>query len=98
MITYVLLNTVFAVAVGITYLVARKRPSMRAIIITLAAVVGLTAFFDPIMIAVGLVEYDSTKLLGVYWFGAPIEDFAYAIFAVFWVAILWHCLEPSHEK
>lgn len=90
MMTYSLLNMVFFAALAIFLFVRRRSIRLRAVAGALAVVIGLTAVFDPIMIAVGLVAYDETKLLGLYWFGAPIEDFAYAVFAVPFVAILWH--------
>lgn len=93
--TYMLLNTVFFALLAVIVMVARKRLSLRGVLVTLGAVVALTAVFDPIMIAVGLVDYDSTKLLGLYWFGAPLEDFAYSLFAVPFVACLWHILERN---
>lgn len=93
MMTYVLINTVFFVLLAVLLALARKRIHVRAAVLALCVVVGLTAVFDPIMIAIGLVEYDSSKLLGLYWLGAPIEDFAYALFAVPFVAGVWHLLE-----
>ena len=90
MMTYALLNAMFFAALAI-FLIARRRSiRLRAVAGALAVVTGLTAVFDPIMIAVGLVAYDETKLLGLYWLGAPLEDFAYAVFAVPFIAILWH--------
>lgn len=90
MMTYSLLNAVFFVALALLVLTRRSSIRLRAVAEALVVVVALTALFDPIMIAVGLVAYDDTKLLGLYWFGAPIEDFAYALFAVPFVAAVWH--------
>lgn len=87
--TYILLNCVFFVALGVVSLLVRSSVIWRAVAWGLVAVVALTAVFDPIMIALGLVAYDTSTLLGLNWFGAPIEDFAYALFAVPFVAAVW---------
>lgn len=55
----------------------------------------LTAVFDTIMIDVGLYEYATDKILGVYIWGAPLEDFAYAIAAAVFVPVLWVLLGRS---
>lgn len=98
MITYTLLNTVFFVILTGLYFYARRHVNGRATLIALLLIITLTALFDPIMIAVGLVAYDADKLLGLYWFGAPIEDFAYAIFAVPFVAAVWSRMEHTNVR
>ncbi|MCC2320744.1 lycopene cyclase domain-containing protein [Cellulomonas xiejunii] len=55
----------------------------------------LTAVFDTIMIDVGLYVFDPAKILGVYLWGAPLEDFAYAIAAAVLVPVLWTVLGRS---
>ncbi len=97
MMTYSLLNLLFFAVLLATALLAKKYISLKACMVALVIVVSLTEIFDPIMIAVGLVDYDTSKLLGLYWFGAPIEDFAYALFAVPFVAGMWHLLEPKSD-
>lgn len=93
MMTYSLLNLVFFVALLGIYLYTRRMAHAKAALLATVLVVALTAVFDPIMIALGIVAYDANKLLGLYWFGAPIEDFAYAFFAVPFVAAVWTLLE-----
>jgi lycopene cyclase domain-containing protein len=88
---------VFFAVLALIMTAARKRIAVKALAVALLLVVGLTALFDPIMIAVGLVAYDPDKLLGLHWLGAPIEDFAYALFAVPFVACLWHLLERRDD-
>lgn len=90
MMTYFWMNVVFFIILAGVLVVFGRRIHTRALLMSLVVVVGMTAVFDPIMIAIGLVEYDSSKLLGAYWLGAPLEDFAYALFAVPFVAALWH--------
>ena len=96
--TYSLLNLCFFAGLAILLLLRKRKIHRRAILISLLLVVGLTAVFDPIMIAVGLVAYDPTKLLGLYWFGAPVEDVAYAVFAVPFVAAMWHIWGARHAR
>ena len=55
----------------------------------------LTAVFDTIMIDVGLYVFDPAKILGVHVWGAPLEDFAYAIAAAVLVPVLWTVLGRS---
>ncbi|UZN02574.1 lycopene cyclase domain-containing protein [Cellulomonas sp. S1-8] len=55
----------------------------------------LTAVFDTVMIDVGLYVFDPAKILGVYVWGAPLEDFAYAAAAALFVPVLWTVLGRS---
>jgi lycopene cyclase domain-containing protein len=91
MTTYLLLNLLFLLTILMFIPRTLRRPS-KAWWITLGVVVGLTAIFDPIIIMLDIVAYDPTKLLGIYWFGAPIEDFFYAIYAVVIVPLVWQRL------
>ena len=92
---YTGLNLIFFALLILVVLTAKPKMNWKAVGLGLIVVCSLTAVFDPIMIAVGLVEYDSTKLSGLYWFGAPIEDIAYALFAVPFVASVWQMLERA---
>jgi len=49
----------------------------------------LTSIFDSLIIANGIVAYDTLKTLGIYIGRAPIEDFAYTIAGVIIVPYLW---------
>ncbi|TAJ48403.1 MAG: lycopene cyclase domain-containing protein [Herbiconiux sp.] len=60
-----------------------------AIGMTLGIVLILTAIFDNVMIAIGLVGYDEGKISGAFVGIAPLEDFAYALAAVFLLPSLW---------
>ena len=96
--TYLLLNTVFLVLAAAVFLVAvrRGRLSRQRIIaagIALAAVLVLTAVFDSIMIGVGLVDYDPSRIFGLRIGLAPIEDFAYPVGAALLLPALWALLE-----
>ena len=52
----------------------------------------LTAVFDTIMIGADLYVYSPEKILGIYVWGAPLEDFAYAIAAAIGIPVLWTVL------
>ena len=56
---------------------------------TLGIVLILTAVFDNVMIAIGLVGYDEGKISGAFVGIAPLEDFAYALAAVFLLPSIW---------
>ncbi|WP_426593224.1 lycopene cyclase domain-containing protein [Cellulomonas sp. McL0617] len=58
----------------------------------------LTVVFDTAMIAAGLYVFDADKILGVYVWGAPIEDFAYAIAAAVGMPVLWTVLGRGRDE
>ena len=99
--TYLVLS---AVALGIAVAVAVaavliKRPARLGSAIIAAAVtalvlVVLTAIFDSLMIAAGLMEYTAAHLIGWFIGLAPIEDFAYPIAAVILLPALWLLAAP----
>lgn len=70
----------------------------RAILVTLIALLVLTAVFDNVLIQLSFVAYDTTKLLGVFIGSAPVEDFMYAILAVMLVPAVWHKLGKTHVQ
>jgi len=57
----------------------------------------LTLAFDPIIIALGIVDYDRRLILGLRLFGAPIEDFMYAVLACIVVPSAWYYLEKKEK-
>lgn len=97
MMTYLLVNTVFIGLVIIALRIAIKRPS-RGGLVTLLALLLLTAVFDSLIVGLDIVGYDSDKILGVYIGRAPIEDFFYAILAVILVPALWNKLGKSSVR
>ena len=50
--------------------------------IVLSVLLLLTAFFDQFLTGLPIVEYNEAKLLGIYIWHAPIEDFMYTVVAV----------------
>ena len=93
--TYLLVNIVFLCAV---LLVLRTTSVNRAQLVTLGILLVMTAVFDSIIVGLGIVSYDSTKILGWYIGNAPIEDFFYAIFAVLVIPVIWHKIGVSHVR
>ena len=59
---------------------------------SLVVLLVLTAIFDNIMIAAGLVAYDDALTSGIRLGVAPIEDFSYAIAAAVFVPSVWFTL------
>lgn len=87
--TYLALNIVFMlIAFVILNLVSRKSP-WRAIGFTMFWMLLMTLVFDNVIIALGIVGYDVTKISGFLLGLAPIEDFAYTVVSVMAVAIIW---------
>lgn len=94
--TYWALNAIFLAAVAAVALAAvlsRRSPRWRSIVLVMLVMLAMTAVFDNVMIAVGLVGYDAAKISGVFVGVAPLEDFAYALAAVVLLPCLWTLLE-----
>ena len=96
--TYWLLNLGFLVVVvglavaALLRLRRTRRPARRlagAVAIALGVVVLLTAVFDNVLIAAGIIDYDRSGMSGLTVGLAPIEDFAYAIAAAIGLPSLW---------
>lgn len=90
MATYLLINCVF---LAVTLLLLRVRRVNKAQVISLLALLVLTAIFDSIIIWLGIVGYNSDKILGIFIGNAPIEDFFYALFAVLVAPAIWEGLK-----
>lgn len=85
MYTYLILNCIFML---VAFLVFRYKTNT-ANIYALIALLIMTALFDQIIIGLGIVSYDTDKILGLYIGLAPIEDFFYCLGAVIIVGTLW---------
>jgi lycopene cyclase domain-containing protein len=85
---YVLLDGVFLIlpASIIWRSDPRRRRSQLAAVL---ALIALTLVFDNVIIAAGIVAYDPARNLGLKIGLAPIEDFAYAIWAAITIPWLW---------
>ena len=90
--TNIVLNVIVLAVLGaVSWRVLRGMRGMPLVWTALHLCV-LTAVFDTIMIDVGLYVFDPDKILGVYLWGAPLEDFAYAIAAAIGMPVLWVAL------
>jgi len=96
----VLLVASVVVAVAATRSLPRGGPRNRhwaAIGIATAVVVALTAVFDNVMIAAGIMVYSEPGTSGVTIGLAPIEDFSYPIAAALALPSLWVLLTRDRE-
>jgi lycopene cyclase domain-containing protein len=59
--------------------------------------VVLTAVFDNVIIGLDIVGYDPQRILGIYIYKAPVEDFFYALLAVYVVPALWQYYGKQSE-
>jgi lycopene cyclase domain-containing protein len=72
-------------------------PDARAVAITAAALLVLTAIFDNVMIGAGLFHYSPEHLTGLRIGLAPLEDFAYPLAAALLLPSLWTVLGRRHR-
>ena len=95
------LNAVFLVAVAVAGCFAlvksRRAVPWLPIVGALGILLLVTAVFDNVMIGVGLVGYDTTKISGAFIGIAPLEDFAYAVAAAVLLPSLWLLL-PGRSR
>jgi len=97
-ITYLILNVLFFITLVMFIPNTFKKPP-KAWWVTLAGLFVLTAIFDPIMISLGFFEYTPSKIIGLTFFGAPIEDFFYAVYAATIIPLIWNRIgERKAEK
>jgi lycopene cyclase domain-containing protein len=89
---YLALNAVFMLmAFVILNVVIRKSP-WKIISRTLLVMVLVTLIFDNLIVALGIVDYDTDKISGVLLGLVPIEDFAYTVVSVLAVSSIWHLM------
>lgn len=96
MATYLTLNIIVLSTILIVFRRRIHRPS-RAWILTLTSLAILTLIFDNLLIALGIYEYASDKILGIRLWHAPIEDFMYPLLAVFLLPFVWNRLGVRHD-
>lgn len=97
MLTYLILNGAF---MAVALLVLRRfLPAARCNWwLTLTALLALTAVFDNVIVGLGVVAYNPDTLLGFYVYKAPVEDFSYALLAVYIVPALWNRFDTRTHK
>lgn len=70
---------------------------VRAAVLSTAVLLVMTAVFDNVMIGVGLVGYDESRISGAFVGIAPLEDFAYAVAALVLLPSVWTLLGSRSE-
>ena len=94
---YFWLNTVFiSASLFALFLIPRNR--WPAYLVGMVPMLLLTAIFDNLIIASGIVAYDASKISGIFIGLAPIEDFAYTIAAVLIVPSVWSAMTRRKQK
>ena len=89
------LNLIFLAIAGLlTWFIKSKYQCFTTTIVALP-MLALTALFDNLIIAAGIVNYDHSKLLGIYVGVVPLEDFAYTIVAVLLVPTIWKAMNKK---
>lgn len=89
---YLALNLVFMLITFVVLNVINRKSPWRIIGWTLLAMCLVTFIFDNLIVALGIVDYDSSKISGVLLGLVPIEDFAYTIVSVLAVSSIWHMM------
>lgn len=88
-IDYILLDAAFLLPLFVLAVRRWRTLLCRHVLYTAIALVVLTVVFDNLMIAAGVMAYDPAHICGLKLGLAPIEDFAYTLAAVVYVAIWW---------
>ncbi len=94
---YLALNAVFIAASLLALLLVPKN-RWPAYLIAMVPMLALTAVFDNLIIASGIVAYDASKISGLFIGFAPIEDFAYTIAAVLIVPSVWSAMLKRNKN
>lgn len=100
--TYLVLNSIVT-AIVLLIVKPWRHQSKRLTRITLIHLLVMTAVFDSIIVGLGIVAYDPTKLTGIRIGLAPIEDFSYSILAACTLPTIWQLAgkwrkRESHES
>lgn len=99
--TYIILNIIFLIVLSVAlYAIAWKSIGSafkKNLVYSLLAVLLLTAFFDSLIIKTGIVAYNTEKILGLYIWKAPVEDFAYAIASTLITSLLWEYYDKKRS-
>lgn len=92
MFSYILLNIIFIISVvtAIYILLGRRLLQFLSRVgAVLILLIILTLIFDNIIIAVGIVDYNFDKTLGIIIYKMPIEDIFYSLMALLLMHTLW---------
>ena len=92
------LNFIFLITAGMLTWIIKSRYQCFTTPILLLPMLVLTAIFDNLIVATGIVAYDESKLLGIKLLTVPLEDFAYTIVAVLLVPAIWKAMTKNDSK
>ncbi|MBO3101936.1 lycopene cyclase domain-containing protein [Cellulomonas fengjieae] len=96
--TNIVLNGIVLALLGAVCWPVLRRMRVLPVVVTVLVLCVLTAVFDTLMIAADLYVFDPDKILGWYVWGAPVEDFAYAVAAAVGMPVLWVVLGRRRER
>lgn len=88
--TYLLLTASVLAAAMIYFFLMRSYIASKPLVAASALMLLITAIFDNVIIATGIVAYDEAKISGIKIGVAPIEDFAYTVVALLVVPTLFN--------
>jgi len=88
--TYLLLTASILAAAMIYFFLMRSYIASKPLVAASAVMLLITAIFDNVIIATGIVAYDEAKISGIKIGVAPIEDFAYTVVALLVVPTLFN--------
>ena len=94
---YLAMNAIF-ISISLLALLLVPKNRWPAYLVGLVPMLLLTAIFDNLIVASGIVAYDPTKISGVMLGAVPIEDFAYTIAAVAIVPSVWSAMINRKKK
>ena len=80
--TYLQLNSFFVVPILFLYFAKFRTSRLCFDRVPVLVLMVMTAIFDNVIVATGIVSYDESKLSGIKILYAPIEDFAYTLVLV----------------
>jgi len=89
---YLALNIVFMLIAFVVLNVINRKSPWRAISWTLLVMCLVTLIFDNVIVGLGIVDYDSSKISGLLLGLVPVEDFAYTVVSVLAVSSIWHMM------
>ena len=95
---YLGLNAIFLDAIAILTIPVFKQLPWRAIEFATVALLVITAIFDNVIIGLGIVAYDETKISGIMVGLAPIEDFAYSLAAPILISLTMEYIKVLRWK
>lgn len=91
--TYLLMSLALLTVAAAVAAWLRKYWQPRVLLISGLVLTIITAVFDNLIIATGIVAYDSAKISGVLIGVAPIEDFSYTLGGLLILPAIWNWLK-----